>query len=69
MKIKADKLVSALKERGILKTQEILQLGISKEYLRKLKEKGVVEKIARGVYVLPSWSCRFDSDRPLFAPH
>ena len=55
MKKKADKLVSVLKERGILKTQEILQLGISKEYLRKLKEKGVVEKIARGVYVLPSY--------------
>ena len=40
-------------ERGILKTQEILQLGISKEYLRKLKEKGVVERIARGLYTLP----------------
>lgn len=55
MENKADKLVNTLKEKGILKTQEILQLGISKEYLRKLKEKGVIEKIARGVYVLPDY--------------
>jgi hypothetical protein len=50
---KVDNLVRELSKKGILKTQEILKLGISKEYLRKLKEKGVVERIARGIYTLP----------------
>ena len=52
---KAEKLVAELNKRGVLKTQEILKLGISKEYLRKLHEKGKVERIARGFYVLPSY--------------
>ena len=50
---KVDNLVRELSKKGMLKTQEIRQLGISKEYLRKLKEKGVVERIARGLYTLP----------------
>ena len=49
---KVDKLVSELSKRRVLKTQEILQLDISKEYLRKLKGKGVIGKIARGFYVV-----------------
>lgn len=53
MKNKAEKLVLALEKRGVLKTQEILALGISKEYLRKLHHKGIVEKVAHGFYVLP----------------
>lgn len=50
---KKDNLVYELSKKGVLKTQEILKLGMSKEYLRKLKEKGVVERIARGIYTLP----------------
>jgi predicted transcriptional regulator of viral defense system len=55
MEYKAEKLVSELKKRGVLKTQEILKLGISKEYLRKLHKKGMINRIARGFYVLPSY--------------
>ena len=50
---KKDNLIHELSKKGMLKTQEILKLGISKEYLRKLKEKGVIERIARGIYTLP----------------
>ncbi|RKY06969.1 MAG: transcriptional regulator [Planctomycetota bacterium] len=50
---KVDNLVRELSKKGMLKTREILTLGISKEYLRKLKEKGVVERITRGLYTLP----------------
>jgi predicted transcriptional regulator of viral defense system len=52
---KVDNLVRELSKKGILKTQEILNLGISKEYLRKLNDKGVVERIARGIYTLPDY--------------
>jgi predicted transcriptional regulator of viral defense system len=51
--IKVDNLVRELSKKGMLKTQEILHLGVSKEYLRKLREKGIVERIARGIYTLP----------------
>lgn len=52
---KVDNLVLELTKKGMLKTREILKLGISKEYLRKLKERGIVERIARGIYTLPDY--------------
>lgn len=52
---KIDNLVNELSKKGMLKTREILKLGVSKEYLRKLKEKGIVERITRGVYTLPDY--------------
>ena len=55
MEYKVEKLVAQLQKRGVLKTQEILELGISKEYLRKLHAKGNIERIARGFYVLPGY--------------
>jgi predicted transcriptional regulator of viral defense system len=50
---KADNLVRELSKKGMLRARDILQLGISREYLRKLTAKGVVERIARGLYALP----------------
>lgn len=52
---KAEKLVEVLKDNGIIKASEILKLGISREYLRKLYTKNVVAKAARGYYVLPGY--------------
>lgn len=52
---KADKLIDALQDKGILKASEILELGISREYLRKLCARGAVAKAARGYYVLPDY--------------
>ncbi|MFC1763806.1 type IV toxin-antitoxin system AbiEi family antitoxin domain-containing protein [Planctomycetota bacterium] len=52
---KAEKLVEALAGKGIMKASEILKLGISREYLRKLYAKNVVAKAARGYYVLPGY--------------
>lgn len=58
MVCKAEKLVKALRQKGMLKTQEILELtGISKEYLRKLAAKGLIERVARGFYRLAN--CEF----------
>jgi predicted transcriptional regulator of viral defense system len=55
MEYKIEKLLKKLQNKGVLKTQEILKLGISKENLRKLHENGKVERIARGFYVLPEY--------------
>ena len=55
MENKAEKVIKALKTKGILKASEILQLGISREYLRKLHTQKAIAKIARGYYVLPDY--------------
>jgi len=55
MEKKAEKLIVELRKRGVLKTEEIQQLGISREYLRKLHQQGKVNRIARGFYVLPDY--------------
>ena len=52
METKAEKLVRELRKNGILRTKEILDIGISKEYLRKLTARGVLEKVSRGFYRL-----------------
>lgn len=51
---KAEKLVQELRKKGVLKTKEILDFGVSKEYLRELTAKGLVERISRGYYSLPN---------------
>jgi len=55
MENKAEKLVAELRKRGVLKTQEILKMGVSKEYLRILHNNGKIDRIARGYYVLPDY--------------
>ena len=55
MEYKIEKLLEELQNKGVLKTQDILKLGISKENLRKLHANGKVERIARGFYVLPEY--------------
>src|SRR4030042_1657157 len=55
METKAENLTKELKKRGVLKTQEILRMQISREYLRKLCQKGQVERIAHGFYSLPGY--------------
>lgn len=52
---KADNLFAELQKRGMLRTQEILNMGISKEYLRKLHNEGKLERVAKGVYALANY--------------
>ncbi len=52
---KAKKLVQELQKKGVLKTKEILNFGISKEYIRELTAKGLIERISRGYYSLPDY--------------
>ena len=55
MVTKAEKLVQELQKKGVLKTKEILNFGISKQYICELTAKGVIERISRGYYSLPDY--------------
>jgi len=46
-------ITSAMGVRGILGTKEIVALGISREYARKLASRGLIERVGRGYYRLP----------------
>lgn len=50
---KFDKVRATLAERGVMQAHELIALGISREYLRKLTEQGVLERVGRGIYRLP----------------
>ena len=44
---------SALRRGGILRARDLGDLGVSREYLSKLRRRGMVERVARGLYRLP----------------
>lgn len=50
---KTEQIVARLRKTPIVRSQDLESVGISREYLRKLREKGVVERIGRGLYSLP----------------
>ncbi len=52
MKSKADILINSLRQKGILRAKDIETLGISRTYLGKLRRKGIVERVGRGLYSL-----------------
>jgi predicted transcriptional regulator of viral defense system len=49
-------LIEALKKRGIMRAGDIEALGMSRESLAKMLEKGVVERLSRGLYTLSGQS-------------
>ncbi len=53
-KTKAQSAIDLLHEAGMVRTGEFEKRGLSRTDLRRLKETGVVEKIGRGLYTLPS---------------
>ncbi|MCB9850524.1 MAG: AbiEi antitoxin N-terminal domain-containing protein [Phycisphaerales bacterium] len=44
--------VRQLRKCGVQRTRDLERLGISREYLRKLVATGVLQRVARGLYVL-----------------
>lgn len=50
---KLEKIQAALAERGVMQTRDLVALGVSREYLRKLTLQGALERIGRGLYTLP----------------
>ena len=50
---KTEQLKATLQKTSIVRSKDLEATGISREYLRKLRERGVVERIGRGLYALP----------------
>lgn len=50
---KLARVFAALAERGVMPARDLLDLGISREYLGKLTRQGVLERPSRGLYRLP----------------
>lgn len=50
---KTEHIVQALRKRSIARSCEIEAMGISREYLRKLHEQGIVQRVGHGLYTLP----------------
>jgi len=47
-----EKIVSLAREAGIIRPRDLDEFGIPREYLRRLCDKGVLERQARGIYTL-----------------
>jgi predicted transcriptional regulator of viral defense system len=47
----ADKVLELIRKKGVVRAREVTERGFHPEYLRRLCEKGLIERVARGVYV------------------
>jgi predicted transcriptional regulator of viral defense system len=50
---KTNVIIEKIKENGFLRSKDIVSLGISREYIRKLLDKGLIVKVRRGLYSSP----------------
>ena len=50
---KARRILKLARDTGIVSTRDVRSLGIHHEYLRRLYEKGLLDRIGRGLYILP----------------
>jgi predicted transcriptional regulator of viral defense system len=48
-----DRLTTLLRQAGIVRTNEFERHGVSRTQLRRLRERGVVERVGHGLYTLP----------------
>ena len=48
-----DKVASILRRKGFATSSELERKGVSRSQLRRLAQRGVVERVARGIYALP----------------
>jgi predicted transcriptional regulator of viral defense system len=50
---KTEQILTVAKEKGIIRAKDVKQLGISRQSLYYLCEKGLLLRVARGMYMLP----------------
>lgn len=48
-----DRIQDLVKQRGILRPRDLDACGIPREYLRRMQQRGLVERIGRGLYIVP----------------
>ncbi len=47
-----ERLIDLVRVRGVIRPRDAAELGIAREYLRRLKNEGILEQPGRGLYVL-----------------
>ena len=47
-----ERLLRLIRKSGIIRPQDLRTIGVPREYLRRLRDEGVLEQPARGLYVL-----------------
>ena len=52
-KTKKDAVLEKLRQMGVLRAKDIRDMGLSREYMRKLVDRGVIVRLARGLYGPP----------------
>ncbi|MBN1459587.1 MAG: AbiEi antitoxin N-terminal domain-containing protein [Armatimonadetes bacterium] len=50
---KSERIVDALARTSVMRSRDLMALGVSREYLRKLCDRGTIERVGRGLYRLP----------------
>ena len=50
---KLSQVEAALKKKSLMTTAELESLGVSREYIRKLRNSGRIARVSRGIYQLP----------------
>lgn len=51
---KAKKVIELVRKERILRPRDLAPHGIAREYLRRLEERGLLERVGRGLYRLPA---------------
>jgi len=50
---KSEQVMELARQRGVLRPRDLQEQAIPREYLRRLTHKGLLEKVGRGLYMLP----------------
>jgi len=61
--VKLDIVLEELGKLGVLRAKDIEACGVSREYLRRLVARGLIERVGRGLYSLPG--CEVSANRSL----
>jgi len=48
-----EKIISLIKKRGLIKAKDLKSLNVSRNYLYKLTNEGILTRVSKGVYTLP----------------
>jgi len=49
-----ERIVEELRKAAVMRSRDLIALGISREYLSQLCKRGIIERVARGLYRLPN---------------
>jgi predicted transcriptional regulator of viral defense system len=59
---KTEKLYEVLKQKRLMRARDIVNLGVSSEFLRKITAQGKILKVGYGIYAHPDYEPLFNDD-------